>query len=115
MQCSVHLVSLHPCLPVSANEVYFSIGDACMMAAMLRTSPLAVTLGLSVQIPLALFGDLLRGTRIGGVHVLLGAVLIVAAFLAVGILDAQPRTEPSKSSAQQSALPPSESDPLLPS
>lgn len=59
-----------------------------MMAAMLRTSPLAVTLGLACQIPLSVAGDLWRGTQIGGAQTAFGAVLIILAFVIVGLADA---------------------------
>ena len=53
------------------------------------TSPLAVTLGLSLTIPLAVVGDLFRGTQIGGLVFFLGAALVLAGFIAVGWADAQ--------------------------
>lgn len=51
------------------------------------TSPLAVTLGLSLTIPLAVVGDLARGTQIGGLSLLFGAALVLAGFVAVGWAD----------------------------
>lgn len=51
------------------------------------TSPLAVTLGLSLTIPLAVIGDLARGTKIGGLSLLFGAALVLAGFVAVGWAD----------------------------
>lgn len=51
------------------------------------TSPLAVTLGLSLTIPLAVLGDLARGTQIGGLPLLFGAALVLAGFVAVGWAD----------------------------
>lgn len=51
------------------------------------TSPLAVTLGLSLTIPLAVVGDLFRGTPIGGVGLLIGASLVLSGFVAVGYAD----------------------------
>ena len=53
---------------------------------MLKTTPLAVTVGLSLTIPLAVLGDLLlkRSTH---VQVLIGALLILISFVMVGLDD----------------------------
>jgi solute carrier family 35 protein F5 len=51
------------------------------------TSPLAVTLGLSLTIPLAVMGDLARGTHIGGWALFFGATLVLSGFVAVGYAD----------------------------
>jgi solute carrier family 35 protein F5 len=56
------------------------------------TSPLAVTLGLSLTIPLAVVGDLARGTQIGGLSLLFGAILVLAGFVAVGWADYKEHT-----------------------
>ena len=55
--------------------------------AMLLTSPLAVTLGISLTIPLAMVGDLLRGTDIGGWQGGLGGLLVLGSFVANGLID----------------------------
>jgi len=65
------------------------VSDMLMMKSMLLTSPLAVTLGLSLTIPLAVVGDLFRGTAIGGFTFFAGAALVLGGFVAVGIADAQ--------------------------
>lgn len=57
------------------------------------TSPLAVTLGLSLTIPLAVFGDLFLGTTVGGVWFFVGAGLVLGGFIAVGVADATQRAE----------------------
>lgn len=87
--------SLHsiPSSIKSVNEFLFaivisSVSDMAMMSAMLRTSPLSVTLGLSLTIPLAVFGDLIRGTKIGGWTLFAGGSLILGGFIAVGFADA---------------------------
>lgn len=46
-----------------------------------------MTLGLSLTIPLAVVGDLARGTQIGGISLLFGAILVLAGFVAVGWAD----------------------------
>lgn len=53
---------------------------------MLMTSPLAVTLGISLTIPLAITGDLYRGTPVGW-KTLLGGVLVLGSFVANGVID----------------------------
>ena len=53
------------------------------------TSPLAVTLGLSLTIPLAVIGDLFLGTAIGGLSFFVGAGLVLGGFIAVGVEDTQ--------------------------
>lgn len=50
------------------------------------TSPLAVTLGISLTIPLAMAGDLYRGTPIGW-KTALGGVLVLGSFVANGLMD----------------------------
>lgn len=70
-----------------------SVSDMLMMTSMLMTSPLAVTLGLSLTIPLAVVGDLFRGTPVGGVVFFVGAGLVLAGFIAVGWADARQREE----------------------
>jgi len=80
--------------------------DMLMMTSMLMTSPLAVTLGLSLTIPLAVVGDLFRGTQIGGFVFFSGAALVLAGFIAVGWADAQQREEEEEVAA--SLIDPSE-------
>lgn len=53
---------------------------------MLLTSPLAVTLGLSLTIPLAMAGDLYRHAPVGAAS-LIGGVLVLSSFIGNGILD----------------------------
>lgn len=50
------------------------------------TSPLAVTLGISLTIPLAMAGDLYRGTPLGW-KTILGGVLVLGSFVANGLMD----------------------------
>ncbi|KAG5654798.1 hypothetical protein H0H81_003806 [Sphagnurus paluster] len=54
---------------------------------MLKTTPLVVTIGLSLTIPLAVLGDSLLGRSTRGL-VLVGALLVIASFLVVGLDDA---------------------------
>jgi solute carrier family 35 protein F5 len=48
---------------------------------MLKTSPLIVTLGLSLTIPCAILGDVFEGTPLGGWKTGVGAFLVVLGFI----------------------------------
>jgi solute carrier family 35 protein F5 len=52
---------------------------------MLKTTPLVVTIGLSLTIPFAVLGDLFRGTSSGGWQALSGAGLVLASFCFMGV------------------------------
>ncbi|KAF9016958.1 hypothetical protein BDP27DRAFT_1198497, partial [Rhodocollybia butyracea] len=62
--------------------------DYLYVIAMLKTTPLVVTIGLSLTIPLAVVGDFLL-TKPVQAQVLVGALLVVGAFVVVGIDDAK--------------------------
>jgi solute carrier family 35 protein F5 len=53
---------------------------------MLKTTPLVVTIGLSLTIPLAVLGDLILG-KYTAVQVIVGAFLVLVSFIAVGMDD----------------------------
>lgn len=53
---------------------------------MLLTSPLAVTLGLSLTIPLAIAGDLYRSAPVS-LFSFIGGVLVLGSFVANGMMD----------------------------
>lgn len=65
------------------------VSDALYLRAMLLTSPLTVTLGLSLSIPLALVGDLVyrRSGEPVQLAAIIGGVLVLGSFVANGILD----------------------------
>lgn len=50
---------------------------------MLMTSPLVVTLGISLTIPLALIGDICFKGFVPGLKYTIGAILVIIGFLAV--------------------------------
>lgn len=62
--------------------------DFIYVLAMLKTTPLVVTIGLSLTIPLAVLGDFVLGRPSAG-QVLLGAGLVLVSFLAVGLQSAE--------------------------
>jgi len=56
--------------------------------AMLKTTPLVVTVGLSLTIPVAVAGDFLLG-RTAKLMSLLGAFLVLGSFVVVGLEDSK--------------------------
>lgn len=60
--------------------------DYLYVLAMLKTTPLVVTIGLSLTMPLAVIGDFIlhRPVRF---KVILGAAIVLLSFVAVGIED----------------------------
>ena len=58
--------------------------DYLYVLAMLKTTPLVVTVGLSLTIPFAVVGDFLRG-RPSSIKILMGALLVLVSFIAIGI------------------------------
>lgn len=79
-------------LAIFINSMITFTSDFFYLIAMLLTSPLIVTLGLSLTIPLAVAGDLLLGHVFGGFKAAAGAVLVVASFIIVGIADSEEST-----------------------
>jgi solute carrier family 35, member F5 len=58
--------------------------DFIYVIAMLKTTPLVVTVGLSLTIPVAVTGDFLLG-RVVKLMSLLGAFLVLGSFIVVGL------------------------------
>ena len=58
--------------------------DYVYVLAMLKTTPLVVTVGLSLTIPLAVVGDFMLGKPSSG-QVIIGAALVVLSFIGVGV------------------------------
>ncbi|KAI5480521.1 thiamine-repressible mitochondrial transport protein THI74 [Pseudohyphozyma bogoriensis] len=74
-------------LSIGINAAITFISDALYLRAMLLTSPLAVTLGISLTIPIAMVGDLYRGTEKTGWMGYVGGLLVLGSFLANGLMD----------------------------
>lgn len=53
------------------------VSDFAYLLAMLKSSPLLATVGLSLTIPLAVAGDLIRGSHSGGAQADLGSVIVL--------------------------------------
>ncbi|KAM0750478.1 hypothetical protein T439DRAFT_326445 [Meredithblackwellia eburnea MCA 4105] len=81
-------------ISIIVNAGITFVSDALYLKAMLMTSPLAVTLGISLTIPLAVIGDIYRGTQLGGWKIYLGAALVLSGFVANGLMDLAGTEEP---------------------
>lgn len=68
--------------------------DYLYVIAMLKTTPLVVTVGLSLTIPLAVVGDYFLG-KPATFQVLVGAVLVAGAFIVVGVENSKEREDDS--------------------
>lgn len=66
--------------------------DYLYVLAMLKTTPLVVTVGLSLTIPVAVIGDFLR-LRPTKAQVLMGASLVVLSFITIGLEDSKEKDE----------------------
>lgn len=62
--------------------------DFIYVIAMLKTTPLVVTVGLSLTIPVAVAGDFLLGKAVKLMS-LLGAFLVLGSFIVVGLEDSK--------------------------
>ncbi|CAI1624230.1 hypothetical protein SEUBUCD646_0M01270 [Saccharomyces eubayanus] len=68
---------------ILVNCLITFVSDFCWAKAMLLTSPLTVTVGLSITIPLAMFGDVLFKHKTMSVVYLFGATLILGSFFII--------------------------------
>jgi solute carrier family 35 protein F5 len=64
--------------------------DFLYVIAMLKTTPLVVTIGLGLTIPVAVIGDFFLG-KPAAPQVLAGSLLVLVAFIAVGVENARPK------------------------
>lgn len=60
---------------------------------MLKTTPLVVTIGLSLTMPLAVLGDFVLG-KPAKIQVIVGAAVVLCSFILVGLEDAHNAEEP---------------------
>ncbi|KAH0838399.1 hypothetical protein J3R83DRAFT_6706 [Lanmaoa asiatica] len=77
-------------LAILVNMFITLASDYIYVIAMLKTTPLVVTVGLSLTIPLAVVGDYFLG-KPATFQVLVGAVLVTGAFIVVGVENSKPR------------------------
>jgi solute carrier family 35 protein F5 len=66
---------------VLVNSASSLVSDFCWAYSMLLTSPLVVTVGLSLTIPLSLVGQILLDRQYAGVWYWVGAVVVVCSFV----------------------------------
>jgi len=76
--------SMKEVLAILINMGITVSSDFLYVIAMLRTTPLVVTVGLSLTIPFSIVGDIMLGHSIH-VQVILGVMLIMSSFVAVGL------------------------------
>jgi len=62
--------------------------DYLYVLAMLKTTPLVVTIGLSLTIPLAIIGDFFLKIRTAP-QAILGSVFVLGGFIVVGVEDSK--------------------------
>ncbi len=67
--------------------------DYIYVIAMLKTTPLVVTVGLSLTIPLAIVGDLFLGRSIA-LQAIFGGCLVLVSFVVVGIENSKTKAVP---------------------
>jgi len=71
-------------IAIITNMLITLSGDYMYVLAMLKTTPLVVTVGISLTIPFALIGDAFLAIR-PEAQAILGACMVLASFVAVGI------------------------------
>lgn len=69
--------------------VFTISSDYLYIVAMLKTTPLLVTVGLSLTIPLAVMADWFLLARSATGQVVIGAVLVIVSFVVLGFADAK--------------------------
>ncbi|KAJ1304483.1 hypothetical protein OPQ81_005629 [Rhizoctonia solani] len=91
----LHYTGVEVFEPPSSNKALYAVilnmfitlsSDFIYVLAMLKTTPLVVTVGLSLTIPLAVGGDLFLGTSTSA-QALIGAALVLASFVVIGLED----------------------------
>ena len=69
------------------------VSDYLYLSALLKTTPLVVTVGLSLTIPLAIVGDIVLGNETGGKIAYVGAAMVLASVLFLGLESAPERLD----------------------
>jgi solute carrier family 35 protein F5 len=69
--------------------------DYLYILAMLKTTPLLVTVGLSLTIPLAVMADWFILARSATGQVVIGATLVIVSFIVLGVADAKAESNES--------------------
>ncbi|KDN46190.1 hypothetical protein RSAG8_04417, partial [Rhizoctonia solani AG-8 WAC10335] len=91
----LHYTKIEVFEPPSSKKALYAVllnmfitlsSDFIYVLAMLKTTPLVVTIGLSLTIPLAVGGDLILGTSTSA-QALIGGALVLVAFVVIGLED----------------------------
>ncbi|SAM07128.1 hypothetical protein [Absidia glauca] len=90
------------------------LSDYLWLLSMLMTSPLVVTLGISLTIPLALFGDIVFKNFVPQVQYAMGALLVVIGFVSVNMAALKERKEDTGDDDERPLLPPHPTRQLIP-
>ncbi|KAK7064131.1 hypothetical protein R3P38DRAFT_3249713 [Favolaschia claudopus] len=80
---------------LAVNMAITLSSDYLYVLAMLKTTPLVVTVGLSLTIPLAVLGDFILGKFTRG-QVIFGALLVLLSFVVVGLDNEKIKTRPEE-------------------
>jgi solute carrier family 35 protein F5 len=72
---------------VLVNMSITFVSDMAYLLAMLKSSPLVATVGLSLTIPLAILGDTLLGSHTGGTQSYAGSIIVLISFVGIGLAD----------------------------
>lgn len=81
------------------NSALSLFSDICWAYAMVLTSPLVVTVGLSLTIPLSLVGEMVLQGRKEGLVYWLGAAVVVGSFVFVDREEVKEEVEPGETDA----------------
>lgn len=91
----LHYTGIEPFELPRTNRLWFSVvinalctfvSDYLYMIAMLKTSPLVVTLGISLTLPVAVIGDLVKGSTLP-LGSLMGAGLVLSSFVILSFVE----------------------------
>jgi solute carrier family 35 protein F5 len=75
---------------MKVNSVISLVGDICWAYAMLLTTPLVVTVGLSLSIPLSLVGQIILQAHYASVIYWVGAAIVFLSFMVVNYESKEP-------------------------
>lgn len=93
----LHYTDIEPFSLPHSQKLWFSVvlnamctfvSDYIYMLAMLKTSPLVVTLGISLTLPVAVVGDIFKGVVLPPTS-LVGAGLVLSSFVILSLVDKQ--------------------------
>ncbi|OCK75322.1 hypothetical protein K432DRAFT_308805 [Lepidopterella palustris CBS 459.81] len=82
---------------VLVNSASSLVSDFCWAYAMLLTSPLLITVGLSLTIPLSIIGQIILDAQYSSVVYWIGAVIMFISFIFINHEETKDEDEPSQS------------------